>query len=50
MCFLCEEPFRSVFIALAAIGAVSIVRLLQKGVKRLRSAGTAEAAASGSPK
>jgi hypothetical protein len=36
MCFLCEEPFRTLFIALAAIGAVSLVRMMQKGIKRLR--------------
>lgn len=35
MCFLCEEPFRTVFIALAAIGVVSLVRLAHKGIKRL---------------
>jgi hypothetical protein len=45
MCFLCEEPFRTLFIALAAIGAVSLVRTILKGVKRLRSVGAAEAAA-----
>lgn len=35
MCFLCEEPFRTIFIALAAIGAVSLLRLGQKAIKRL---------------
>jgi hypothetical protein len=37
MCILCEEPFRSILIGLAALGAVSLVRMAQKGLKRLRS-------------
>jgi len=34
MCFLCEEPFRTIFIALAAVGVVSLVRLAHKGLTR----------------
>jgi hypothetical protein len=37
MCIFCEEPFRSVLIGLAALGAVCLVRMVQKGVERLRS-------------
>jgi len=37
MCPLCEEPFRSLLIGLAAIGVVAIVRTVQKLVKRHRS-------------
>ena len=36
-CPLCEEPVRSVLIGLAAVGVVSIVRTVHKGVKRLAS-------------
>jgi hypothetical protein len=43
MCFLCEEPFRTIFIALAAVGAVSLLRLVHKGIRRLIP-GTAERA------
>ena len=35
MCFLCEEPFRTIFIALAAVGAVSLLRLGHRGFRRL---------------
>jgi hypothetical protein len=34
MCFLCEEPFRTIFIALAALGVVSLLRLAHKGLRR----------------
>jgi hypothetical protein len=37
MCILCEEPFRSILIGLAALGAVSLFRMAQKGLKRFRS-------------
>jgi hypothetical protein len=36
-CPLCEEPVRSVLFGLAAIGAVSIVRTVQKTLKCLAS-------------
>ena len=36
-CILCEEPVRSVLVGLAAVGVVSIVRTVQKSVKRLVS-------------
>ena len=36
-CILCEEPVRSVLVGLAAVGVVSIVRTVQKSVKRFAS-------------
>jgi hypothetical protein len=35
MCFLCEEPFRTIFIALAAVGAVSLIRAGHKVIRRV---------------
>jgi hypothetical protein len=35
MCFLCEEPFRTIFIALAAVGAVTLIRAGHRMIRRL---------------
>jgi hypothetical protein len=35
MCILCEEPFRTLLIAFAALGAVTLVRLGHKGLRRV---------------
>jgi hypothetical protein len=37
MCILCEEPFRTLLIGLAALGAVTLIHLAHKGFLRLRS-------------